>query len=70
MAPHQCAQDLFEEFVFAKVLPLRAIEAWFPVSEERYKEKRLKCPGIDVFGSLGECDEEGEEPEGRFGKHI
>ena len=28
---HQCARDLVEEFVCAKIVPLRADQAWFTV---------------------------------------
>ena len=46
---HQCARDVFEEFVCAKVVPLWGAEKWFTISEERYKEKGLKCPDINVL---------------------
>ena len=31
LSPHQCARYLVEEFVCAKVLPLRANQSWFAV---------------------------------------
>lgn len=45
MARHQCARDLFEKFLCAKVVPLQDDERWFSVSDERYKDKVLKCCG-------------------------
>ena len=40
---HQCARNLVEEFVYVKVLPLRAKQAWFVVKvDERYQERGLK----------------------------
>jgi hypothetical protein len=46
---HQCARDLVEEFVCAKVLPLRAGQTWFDVKDdERYQARGLKGLGIDV----------------------
>lgn len=49
LSRHQCAQDLVEEFVCAKVLPLRAGQAWFDVKDdERYQACGLKGLGIDV----------------------
>ena len=45
---HQCARDLVEEFVCAKVLPLRANQAWFVVKDdERYREHGLKGLGVN-----------------------
>ena len=38
LSRHHCARDLVEEFVCAKVLPLRANQAWFMVKDdERYQ---------------------------------
>ena len=46
---HQCARDLVEEFVCAKVLPLRANQAWFVVKDdEKYQELGLKGLGVNV----------------------
>ena len=46
---HQCARDLVEEFVCAKVVPLRADQAWFAVKDdERYRGQGLKGLGINV----------------------
>jgi hypothetical protein len=46
---HQCARNLIEEFVCAKVLPLRANQPWFEVKDdERYRGHGLKGLGIDV----------------------
>lgn len=37
LSRHQCARDLVEEFLCAKVLPLRANQSWFTVKDdERY----------------------------------
>ena len=45
---HQCACDLVKEFVCAKVLPLRANQAWFVVNDdERYRECGLKGLGVN-----------------------
>ena len=49
LSRHQCARDLVEEFVCAKVLPLRADQAWFMVKDdERYREHGLKGLGLNV----------------------
>ena len=34
LSRHQCACDLVEEFVCAKVVPLRADQAWFTVKDD------------------------------------
>jgi hypothetical protein len=45
----QCTRDLVEEFLCAKVLPLRAKQEWFAMKDdERYQEKGLKGLVIDV----------------------
>jgi hypothetical protein len=49
LSRHQCVRDLVEEFVCAKVLPLRANQPWFEVKDdERYRGGGLKGLGIDV----------------------
>ena len=49
LSRHQCARDLVEEFVCAKVEPLRADHAWFVVKDdERYKGRGLKGLGVNV----------------------
>ena len=38
LSRHQCVRDLVEEFVCAKVLPLRANQSWFAVKDdEKYR---------------------------------
>jgi hypothetical protein len=45
----QCACDLVEEYVYAKVLPLRASQAWFAIrDDEKYQAQGLKGLGVDV----------------------
>ena len=34
LSHHQCVRDLVEEFVCAKVVPLRADQAWFTVKDD------------------------------------
>ena len=47
LSRHQCTHGLVEEFVCAKVLPLRADQAWFAVKDnEWYQGRGLK--GLDV----------------------
>ena len=49
LSRHQCACDLVEEFVYAKVVPLRANQAWFTVKDgERYQGRGLKGLGVNV----------------------
>jgi hypothetical protein len=49
LSRHQCTQDLVEEFLCAKVLPLRANQSWFEVKDdERYRGRGLKGLGIYV----------------------
>ena len=46
---HQCARDLVEEFVCAKVVSLRADQAWFAVKDdERYRRRGLKGLSVNV----------------------
>jgi hypothetical protein len=46
---HLCARDLVEEFVCAKVLPLRADQAWFVVKDdEKYQACSLKGLSVNV----------------------
>lgn len=47
-ARYQCTRDLFEELICAKVSPLWAGQRWFAVTEDKYKDKGLKCSDIDV----------------------
>ena len=38
LSHHQCVRDLVEEFICAKVVPLRVNQAWFVVKDdERYR---------------------------------
>ena len=47
LSRYQCARDLVEEFVWSKVVPLRADQAWFAVKDdERYRGRGLK--GLDI----------------------
>jgi hypothetical protein len=65
---HQCARDLVEEFVCAKVLPLRAGQTWFDVKDdERYQARGLRVfhrsgssvAGVkDVYKKVAEATEE------------
>ena len=49
LSRHQCARDLVEEFVCAKVVPLRADQASFVVKDdERYRGQGLKGLGVNV----------------------
>jgi hypothetical protein len=49
LSRHQCACDLVEEFVCAKVLPSRANQTWFAVKDdERYRARGFKGLGVDV----------------------
>ena len=49
LSGHQCARDLVEEFVCAKVLPLRANQSWFVVKDdEKYRARGLKGLGLNV----------------------
>ena len=46
---HQCARDLVEESVCAKILPLRANLSWFAIKDdEKYRVHGLKGLGLDV----------------------
>lgn len=49
LARHQCTRDLVEEFLCAKVGPLKADQRWFVVKEDaRYRDRGLKGLEIDV----------------------
>ena len=49
LARHQYARDLVEEFLCAKVLPLKASQQWFAMKDDaRYRDHGLKGLGIDV----------------------
>lgn len=49
LSHHQCARDMVEEFVGAKVFPLRANQFWFVVTDgERYREWDLKGLSMNV----------------------
>ena len=49
LSRHQCARDLVEEFVYAKVLTLRANQSWFVVKDdEKYRARGLKGLGLNV----------------------
>jgi hypothetical protein len=46
---HLCVRDLVKEFIFVKVLPLRADQAWFMVKhDEKYQARCLKGLGVNV----------------------
>ena len=57
---HQCARDLVEEFVCAKVLPLRANQSWFVVKDdEKYRAHGLKGLSMDEkYKKVAEAVEE------------
>jgi len=49
LSRHQYARDLVEEFVCAKVLPLKANQTWFAVrDDERYRSWGLRGLRVDV----------------------
>ena len=49
LSRHQCACDLVEEFVCAKVVPLRADQAWFAVKDDEwYRRRGLKGLSFNV----------------------
>lgn len=49
LSRHQCARDLGEEFVCAKILPLRSNQTWMVVNDdEKYRGRGLKGLGVDV----------------------
>ena len=46
---HQCMRDLVEEFLCAKVIPLRVNQSWFDVKDDvMYRGHGLKGLGINV----------------------
>jgi hypothetical protein len=49
LSRHLCARNLVEEFICAKVLPLRAGQAWFMVKDdEKYRARGLKGLSANV----------------------
>ena len=57
---HQCARDLVEESVCAKILPLRANLSWFAIKDdEKYRAHGLKGLSMDEkYKKVAEAVEE------------